>query len=224
MIRHTVLAALIIAGTACSKPVDSDSDPHTDEPSDGFPWPRNPAKEELVDPDPLRTYPQVGSDVPRLITVDQFENEVDLYDFYQADRPILVQLVYPDEREASNDLGKLLAGIDGPLSDGPLSRLPDAVQDGDLWFVRVLVASRFGAGVDATYDDVEYWNGLYPQDGSPLLLDDQALIYLYTTRFWQHHEPREIPEVFRIDPATFTVSADPQGSLDNIADVLAETD
>ena len=224
MILRTLSLAALLCTTACTNPVDSDSDTDTDPQSDGYPWPRNPDKDELGDPDTTGKYPEVGAEIPRLVTRDQFGNEVDLYDFYEADRPVLIQLVYPDSREVSHDLGKLLAGKDGPLSDGPLSRLPEAVEDGDIWFIRVVGWSRLGSGIDPTYEDIEHWNSLYPQDGSPLLLDTDYRFYLYVTKFWVYNSPREIPEIIRVDPDTFRVSEVPLGSMDNVAAALGETE
>lgn len=228
---HLVIALVLVAcaGDTSAPETDSDTDAAVDTDTDDgvdegpCPWPSNPDREALGDPDVSTIGPEVGNPVPRLESRDQFGRDFDLFDFHEADRPVVIQLVYLDQREVPVELAKLTADMPSTFDDGPLARLPDAIADCDLWLIRVVVLGMSGA--TPTYEGLQWWDRQYPQPGAPLVFDESAIFWRYVGRFWSSTPATaEIPEFIVVDPATMTVTADPEGSLDNLADVLAATE
>lgn len=208
-----------VAVTACTGPVDQ-ADQHETDVSAASRWPTYEEKDALGDPDPSSIHPSTGSAVPRLRTVDQFGEDVDLYDFAGSEAPIVFQMVYP-ELERSMELGRLLTDGSGPLADGPLGSLREAVDDGDLLYVRVLSVKSLTTGGIATDEDLARWDSQYPADTSPLLLDQEAAYFKYVGRYWvNENKTAELPELVRVRPSTMTVDREPDRHLGILQELL----
>jgi len=210
-----VVAGLGLACKAQEAPSDdSDSD---SEPASR--WPTNPDKEALGDPESSAAL--IGEPVPRLRTQDQFGDPVDLYDFSGSDVPIVLQLVYLDD-DVSVDLAELLAGQGGDLDSPPLSGLPTAVESSELLYVRVMSVRPTSQGGAATASDIADWRERFPQDRSPLLLDDEGLIYNWVQSYWvtSGAQPVLRPEILQVRPQTMTVSRPAKDHLQILEDLL----
>lgn len=202
-------------GPSTDDPVDTDTDP-----TDGYPWPRSDNKSDLGEPDPDTIWPSVGAEVPHVVAEDQFGNSVDLYDFYQADRPLVVEFV-TGNLDPSRELAAELSGQASTHDGGPLDGLDAAVEAGRYWHIRVLVVGY--QGVDADAVQLSDWDERFPQDASPLLLDEDFVLWRYFIRFsGQTGQGSELPGLIRIDPDTFRVQEDPTVGLGILEAIMAE--
>jgi hypothetical protein len=172
---------------------DSDSDGYTDfeehdagtDPLDSASviyaggWPYNPDKDAIEDPG-WDSEAAEGRVLPRYLALDQYGDEVDLYDFAGHDRQIVL------------DIGtwfcepcKVLAAW---LADGDLSELEELgwwnedfeplreeVQSGDLYWITVL----WSGGVPVTAQDVTEWHNTWPNHHIPVLADAELDLQSY---------------------------------------------
>lgn len=137
-------------------------------------WPYNPDTDALQEPAEGATV-QVGVQVPRLVLLDQHGDLVDLYDFAGQGKPVVF------------DLSGLWCGWCQELAgwlDGDASELwsltfgqqpwydtiPQAVQEGDLYWMTVLDAGS-STYLPPDADDLEAWVSLFPNPVIPALAD-----------------------------------------------------
>lgn len=121
-------------------------------------WPYHPFKDDILGGD--NPTPEVGERFPRLTNLDQFRDEVDLYDFFADDgRDVLLHL----------------CATWGPYCDfvpeylaSTEERLRDAMVAGEIHFVTVIVQ---GVAGETTGRDVVAWAEQHPGVPGPVLLD-----------------------------------------------------
>ena len=143
-------------------------------------WPYNPNKDEIVDPG-WDTESEIGSVLPHYTAVDQFGDEVDLYDFAGHGVPMVI------------DMGTIWCepckGMAAYLSDGDTTHveeyawwksdyegLHELVQSGELFWITVLFSTSESSG-PATQEDCEGWDNDYPNEMIPVLADTDLLLY-----------------------------------------------
>lgn len=205
VVLTSLLLGAISAGCVDGSNHDTDSDSNPD-----TRWPTYDDKDSLGDPDTAALHPINGAAVPRLRTLDQFGDPVDLYDFAGSEVPVVVQFVYPGDDGVSQDLGQLLSDGTGPLASGSLGPLPSAVANNELFYVRIISVKSLSTGGLATEADLTRWNEEFPRDDSPLLLDQDAEFFNYVQRYWVVENVDAVrPEILRIAPATMTVDREP---------------
>jgi len=137
-------------------------------------WPYNASKDDMTDPG-WDTTAEEGAAVPRFVAVDQYGDDVELWDFGGHDRPIVL------------DMGTIWCtpckGLAAYLSTGDTDHveeyawwdeayegLYDMVQNEDIYWVTVLFSESESHG-PATQADAEGWHEDYPNDKIPVLAD-----------------------------------------------------
>ncbi len=160
-------------------------------------WPcMGPMDQELVDPGWSPTA-AVGGQVPRLVTQDQFGEEVDLYDFAGHGKFIILDLSgiwcgwckymagwLEHQENATWD------GVHGEKDW--YEPLRDLVNAGEIYWVTLLDSGTSSSSLP-TADDVAWWYENYPNPNIPVLLDgDQNM------RDW--FNPSGWPRVMLIGP------------------------
>lgn len=138
-------------------------------------WPYNPDKEALDDPGwgGAATW---GGRLPRARWVDQFGEEVDLYDFAGQGVPVVIDncAIWCDW---CYDVDAWLLGQPSRLDTYTVAwkdGLPPMVQDGRVWWITVLDEDLEHGDIDAA--EVAGWYALYPNARVAVLADvDKAL-------------------------------------------------
>jgi hypothetical protein len=166
-------------------------------------WPYNVHKEEMVqnhfgDGEEGKLNKQFG----RFVGRDQFEEEVDLYDFATAgvsdpDGTVDDKFVLFDLSGVwcywCNELADFMSGSDSTALE-PVPEcwhgLRDAVNNGEIYYVSVL---DYGMSSEITEDDVVEWDDDYPIKPVPVLMDQDMVImdYVHASGY---------PTVWLLDP------------------------
>ena len=134
-------------------------------------WPHNPFKDDLEDPG-FETDARNGDRIGRLITFDQFGEEVDLYDWAGQGKPILMdvsaQWCGPCQ-QMSTWLG---GGNDSFYSE--FNPIRDAVDNGDILWVTVL--SENSAGRQPTENTTRWWDEQFPHPNIAVIADQDYAV------------------------------------------------
>lgn len=114
-----------------------------------------------------------GTGFPRFQWMDQFGDEVDIYDYAYQGKPILIDLsgiwcYY------CNELAKWLEGRRSFFDDYSgtyawVDELPQKIDNGDIYWVTILDADANGRRMDQ--EDLEYWYEEYPHEKVAVLAD-----------------------------------------------------
>jgi len=163
---------------------DGDEVAHDSSPTDeddgiyeGF-WPYNPDKDALEDPG-LDGQIDAGDRVGRLVGVDQFGEEVDLYDFANQDRPVILDVSAAWCPPCKNTASWLAGGSDPFGLEAEFAHVREAVDSGEIYWVTVL--EQNSAGGAPTHETCEDWDEDYPHESIPVLADpvvDQLMQHL----------------------------------------------
>lgn len=132
-------------------------------------WPYNPNKDALEDPGFGGTAAE-GEMLPRFVYVDQFGQEVDIYDFAGQGKPVVIDLsgiwCY-----WCNELAKLAEGKRSALAGYGFDDLDVLIESEQFYFVTVLDADVSGRRVDEA--EIVEWYEEYPNPYIPVLADKQ---------------------------------------------------
>lgn len=147
-------------------------------------WPFNPNKDDIEDPG-WSGSSKKGDPFPRFAWTDQFGDEVDIYDFADHGKPIVLDISgvwcgYCQE------MAKWLEGE--PSSVYTSTFYPDVremVINGDIYWITAIDAGRSGQGDKPNESDVEDWAEKFENPNVPVLLDeDQQLRGLVQQSGW----------------------------------------
>lgn len=141
-------------------------------------WPYNPNKDSIEDPG-WDGEPESGSTLPHFEMVDQFGEMVDIYDFAQPGKYVILDI---SARWCSycQEMAKWMEGKSNWYgrnygSEEWYTDVADAVDNGDVYWVTVLVENNNGGKPDVS--TVESWYEDYPDPQIPVLADeDQELL------------------------------------------------
>ncbi len=181
------MCALFVIAIGCTKdePKTSNSDTGSSEMVSPYVggWPFNPQKDALSDPG-WGTMASQGATVPRFMGVDQYGDEVDLYDFAGHGVPIVIDIgtIYCEPCKAiaaylsTGDMEHLVwnppeGGQPGyyPWWSEDYAALPDMIANGELYWITVLFNESNDGPSDQ--DECAMWHEAYPNPHIPVLAD-----------------------------------------------------
>ena len=173
----------------------------------GWPVSSDAVKDGISDPGWSRSGLTEGSTMWRFTGVDQFGEEVDLYDMAYQGKDVVVDLsgawCYWCH-EIAAWLEHESSDFDAYMSSYPfLQHLPDMIDDGEVLWVTILDADQSGRAASAS--TVADWADWYPHDKIPVLADESGSevaeyvnVYGYPT-VWLLDESMMIVEYDRQD-------------------------
>jgi hypothetical protein len=139
-------------------------------------WPYQRFKADIVDPG-FASMPAVGAVVPRLISVDQFGDQVDLYDFALHGKPVVIDLS-GGWCQACRDMAVWLEGKPSNLGlNDSFAAIPGMVEAGEIYWVTVLFEDASTVPADAS--DVADWYASFPNPHVLVIADDDRAMYSY---------------------------------------------
>jgi thiol-disulfide isomerase/thioredoxin len=151
----------------------------------------------------------VGERFARLVMIDQFGDEVDLFDFYNADKPVVID-ISAQWCAPCQELATWLEGEPIPTLQALWPKGPETVEQGSVYWVTVLGenADHLPAGPETSAQ----WHEVYPHPAIPVLADGDYVAADYALlRGW--------PTLVLLEP-DLTVSVMDQ--YDSITMVLSE--
>lgn len=133
-------------------------------------WPYNRDKDSMTDPG-FEGRCREDQQFPRITYVDQFGEEVDLYDFAGQDKLIVVD-VSAEWCYYCQELAKMLEGRRSYF-DGYFPNVKGLVDNGDIYWVTILAEdSQYRSGGDQTAAAAERWAEQYEHPLVPVMGDE----------------------------------------------------
>lgn len=147
---------------------------------------------------------EVGKRFGRAKAKDQFGDTVDLFDFYNSDKPVVVDI----SAEWCGPCNSLAAWLDGEPDayyDQFWAGAPDAIKNGDIYWVTVIGQDIYGQPADKA--TATRWYDAYPSKQIPVLADDDSSIVDHAGLQWWPYTLLLTPEL-KLDEAGSDGSAE----------------
>lgn len=145
-------------------------------------WPFQADKDRFGAPELAEADNERGDAFARLKLLDQYGEQVDLYDFAGHGRPMLV-VIHAVWCPPSNGVGEWLSGAGDPY--GFEAAWPDVratVDRGEMFLVHLIGENR--SGQDPTLEDVQVWADEYPHPLVPVLAGNRDVADVYVSYGW----------------------------------------
>jgi hypothetical protein len=137
-------------------------------------WPYNRNKDDFTDPGWDRPAKR-GEYLPRFTMTDQFGDTVDIYDFIDQGKPLMLDL---SGLWCSwcHEVADFIDGEGNTVFDGPdyakYASLPEMVANGEVYWITVIDADE--GGQPATEQDAVTWAAQHPNPKVPVLADTEG--------------------------------------------------
>jgi hypothetical protein len=157
-------------------------------------------------------YRSIGATFHRLRLTDQHGDEVDLYDFYNSDKPVVIDVSAEDCTPCLTLSGWLSGVANDPVWSRAWPDGPEAVERGEVHWLTLLELDIDGQ--PATPDSVQRWKEAFPLEQSPVLADPAGLAGEYTgLTGW--------PSLYLLEP-DLTLAEANRGDIGEAGQVLEE--
>ena len=129
----------------------------------------------------LYCFPKVGDTFPRLISLDQFGEEVDLYDFANQGKLIVIEMG-ASWCKPCQQLAAWFSYDDDSITKirwwkDEYNIIKEKVQSGEVIFVTILYEDSFHQ--NSSFDTVRDWYEKYPDDIIPVFSDDYKELHYW---------------------------------------------
>ena len=165
-------------------------------------------------------YPKEGDIFPHFISIDQFEDLVDIYDFANQGKYILIEMgaVWCSP---CNLLANWFSYGNTEITNKSFwkpeyDKIYDLVNDGDIYFITIIYEDENRD--NASYDTIYEWYDNYPHEKIPLFIDENKLLHKWI-------KPSGIPAVTLLDENMKIVNFASRGlntSFDRLLEILDE--
>ncbi len=187
-------------------------------------WPYNMDKDAIVDPG-WDSEPADGTTLPEFIAVDQYGDQVSLYDFAGRGRPVILDVgtkwCSPCQAIAAylstGDTTQLMEEYDQYWWEEEYEGLFELVQSGEISWVTILFSTSETSG-PATEADAAEWHEAYENPMVPVLADTDLTLHDFL-------DIQSFPAISVVDEGmVFEVfdNSGPYGALRYLGELLAE--
>jgi thiol-disulfide isomerase/thioredoxin len=137
-------------------------------------WPYQRLKDDIPDPG-FEGSPEVGALVPRFVAYDQFGELVELYDFANHGRQIVIDMSAA-WCGPCKEVATWLEGEPSPLDDKPeLAGIPAMVAAGEIYWITVVFEDAFGNPADKA--QAAAWADEFPNPAVLVLADSDRMLH-----------------------------------------------
>jgi len=156
--------------------------------------------------------PKKGDIMPRFEALDQFGESVDLYDFANQGKMILIELSAA-WCSPCIDLAGWLATNDQKITENPWWKdryfpIRNMIKNGEIYLVNIMFEGKDKTNnVTATPDDVFQWYNKYPDPHVPILADEYRFLHTWV-------KPTGLPCIFLVDENMRLVNYTSRGLTD----------
>ena len=155
--------------------------------------------------------PKKGDILPRFEAIDQFGESVDLYDFSQQGKMILIEVCGIWANPCS-DFSSWLTTNDQKITESRWWKdryqpIRDMIENGEIFLINVMSQGADGTQSTPTPDEVANWYQKYPNPNVPILADEYKFIYDWV-------KPTAFPCIFLVDENMGLVNYTNRGLVD----------
>ena len=146
-------------------------------------WPYYPDKDELEQGDWSTASKSLGSQFPRDSFLDQYGEEVEIYDFANytnnstGNPAFMIVDIAAQWCGPCHGMADWIAGVPGGNADAlndAYPTVPEKVHDRRAWWITFIVQDINGGA--PTLADAETWYAQHPDDNIPIFVDDEQLV------------------------------------------------
>ena len=161
---------------------------------------------------------QAGDTFPHFISIDQFEDTVDIYDFAGQGKYILIEMGATWCSPCNLLAGWLTYGEEDikskPFWKNEYDQIYELIKNDEIIFITILYEDEFKD--TATFDTVYEWYSTYPEETIPILCDSDKLLHSLI-------KPTGIPAITLVDENMKIVNVSSRGfnaAFDNIIKIF----
>ena len=167
-------------------------------------------------------YPKEGDTFPEFISVDQYDELVNIYDFANQGKYILIELG-TSWCSPCNVVANWLSYNDKEITNKSFwkpeyQKIYDIIHNDEIFFITILYEDENRN--NATYDTIYEWFDNYPDENIPLLIDQNKLLHTWM-------KPTGIPAITLVDENMKIVNFSSRGlneSFDILLSLLNENE
>jgi len=132
-------------------------------------WPFNADKDSIDDPG-FGSPAAEGTGLPRYVAMDQFGDEVDLFDFMGHGKPIIIDV----SAEWCGPCHQMADWLDGQSElFAEYNNVREGVASGDIYWITLVVQDQNGQPADKA--TIDRWFERHPTERVPVLIDDRSM-------------------------------------------------
>ncbi len=138
--------------------------------------------------------PDVGNRIPRFVAQDQFGDFVDLYDFANQGKLVVIEMSAAWCKPC-NELAGWMTYDENEIKSNrwwkpEYEKVKEKVRNGEIYFINIQYEDYYHDTTNP--DSIEEWFSTYPEDNVPILMDNERKMHGWA-------RPTGLPAIFVVD-------------------------